>query len=121
MQRIFVKYSEYNERTEELSGDSEYPLSKMIEISINNNLGEISFNFPSQEADFQLIEHFWYCPTIFSLFHIEDFFNILTAVLLERSLIFVSDSLTILSAAILGFRTLIKPFSWCYALVPVLP
>jgi hypothetical protein len=52
---------------------------------------------------------------------VQDFFSILTAILLERSLIFVSDSLTILSSAILGFKTLIKPFSWCYALVPVLP
>jgi hypothetical protein len=42
-------------------------------------------------------------------------------VLLERSLIFVSENYTILSAAILGFKALIKPFQWCYALIPVLP
>ena len=55
-------------------------------------------------------DHLWYCPALFSLFHIEDFFRILTAVMLERSLVFVSDNLTILSSAILGFKTLIKPF-----------
>jgi len=68
-----------------------------------------------------MIDHMWFCPTIFSLFHIEDFYKILTAVLLERSLVFVSDNLTILSSAVLGLKTLIKPFQWCYALVPVLP
>jgi hypothetical protein len=55
------------------------------------------------------------------LFYIDDFYKILTAVLLERSLIFVSDNVTIISSAILGLKTLIKPFDWCYALIPVLP
>ena len=68
-----------------------------------------------------MMENYWFCPSVFSIFYIEDFFRILTAVLLERSLIFVSDNLTILSSVILGFKTLIKPFQWCYALIPVLP
>lgn len=63
----------------------------------------------------------WYCPALISLLPIDDFYKILTAVLLERSLIFVSDNLTILSSVILGLKTLIKPFNWCYALIPILP
>jgi hypothetical protein len=67
------------------------------------------------------MEAYWYCPTLFSIFQIDDFFKVLTAVLLERSLIFVSDNLTILTSVILGLKTLIKPFQWCYALIPILP
>jgi hypothetical protein len=68
-----------------------------------------------------LMENHWFCPTLFSIFSLEEILQILTAVLLERSMVFVSDNLTILSAVILGLKTLIKPFQWCYALIPVLP
>ena len=88
-----------------------FPLGESIIIDINHNmLGEIKYTFPSSIEEFLVNDHLWFCPALFSLFHIEDFFKIFTAVLLERSLIFVSDNLTILSSAILGFKTLIKPF-----------
>ncbi len=53
--------------------------------------------------------------------NLKDFMQLLTAVLLERSLIFVSNNYTFLSNTVLGFKTVIKPFQWCYSLVPVLP
>jgi hypothetical protein len=68
-----------------------------------------------------LSEHVWFCPALFTIFNIDDFLKILTAVLLERSLIFVSNNLTLLSSVTLGLKTLIKPFQWCFAFVPVLP
>lgn len=98
-----------------------FPIKETICIDINNNLGEIKYTFPPTIEECMLIDHLWFCPIIFSLFHIEDFFRIFTAVLLERSLVFVSNNLTILSSTILGFKTLIKPFQWCYAMIPVLP
>lgn len=105
-----------------LKDTSEYfPLNYTVEISINNNLGEIRYTFPSTIEECLAIDNLWFCPALFSLLQIEDFYKILTAVLLERSLIFVSDNLTILSSVILGFKTLIKPFTWCYALIPILP
>jgi hypothetical protein len=99
--------------------DQESNINKTI--SVTSICGEIIYTFPSTLSEYKMIEYLWYCPTLFFLFDFEDFFSILTAVLLERSIIFVSDNLGILSATILGFKTMIKPFSWCYALVPVLP
>eukprot|EP00347_Sterkiella_histriomuscorum_P007569 403348413 len=96
-------------------------IESALSVPINNNLGEIKYTFPSNYEDSRRLDCMWFCPTIFSLFHIEDFFRILTAVLLERSLIFVSDNLAILTSVVLGFKSLIKPFQWCYALIPVLP
>ena len=100
---------------------NEYPYSELVSIKINKNLGEINYTVPQTKDECQLMEAYWYCPTLFSIFQIDDFFKVLTAVLLERSLIFVSDNLTILTSVILGLKTLIKPFQWCYALIPILP
>ena len=89
---------------------NEFPYSEMISIRISDNLGEINYTFPPTKDECLMMEAYWYCPTLFSIFSIDDFFKLLTAVLLERSLIFVSDNLTILSNIILGLKTLIKPF-----------
>jgi hypothetical protein len=47
--------------------------------------------------------------------------KIITAIFLERSVIFISSSPTKLSSVVLGFKSLMKPFSWCHTLIPVLP
>jgi len=104
MENILFKYYSYKD-TSEL-----FPTDETIHIDINNNLGEIKYTFPSTIEECMVTDYLWYCPALFSLFHIEDFFKVLTAVLLERSLVFVSDNLTILSSAILGFKTLLRPF-----------
>lgn len=104
MENVLTKYHAYKD-TAELS-----PLGETVYIDINNNIGEIRYVFPSTIEDTLYSDHMWYCPALFSLFHIEDFFKIFTAVMLERSLIFVSDNVTILSSAILGLKTLMKPF-----------
>jgi hypothetical protein len=104
MENVLSKYHAHKDMSDS------YPLGETVFIDINNNIGEIRYVFPSTIEDTIYSDHMWYCPALFSLFHIEDFYKILTAVMLERSLIFVSDNVTILSSAILGFRTLMKPF-----------
>lgn len=44
----------------------------------------------------------------------------LSAVLLERSIVFVGKQ-SLVTAAILGLNSLLHPFKWCLALVPILP
>ncbi|CDW72193.1 UNKNOWN [Stylonychia lemnae] len=115
IENILLQYYQMEDISKEI------PQQKQICLEIKNNLGDIKYTFPQSIDEFQKLDCMWFCPTIFSLFFIEDFYRILTAVLLERSLIFVSDNLTILSSVVLGFKSLIKPFQWCYALIPVLP
>jgi hypothetical protein len=62
----------------------------------------------------------WFCPQLFSLFPPKTFLKLLSAVLLEKSIIFVGKQ-SMLSSAILGFNSLLYPFKWCFALVPILP
>lgn len=40
--------------------------------------------------------------------------------MLEKSIIFVGKP-NLVSAAILGLNSLLQPFKWCFALVPILP
>jgi len=94
---------------------------RVISFEISDVLGVVKYTLPSTEDEYARQDSMWFCPTIFSMFGIEDFYLVLTAVLLERSLVFVSNNLAILSSVILGFKSLIKPFQWCYALIPVLP
>ena len=46
--------------------------------------------------------------------------KLLNAILLEYSVVFVGKQ-SALSTAILGFNSLLHPFKWCLALVPILP
>jgi hypothetical protein len=71
---------------------------------------------------FENQEALWHCPTLFSIFHDADqLMEILTLIMHERSIIFVSNNLTILSNVILGFQVLIRPFIWYHPLIQVLP
>jgi len=70
---------------------------------------------------YELSEHHWHCPILFSFFGPKLFCKILTAVLLEKSLIFVHDNLTVVSSVICALKTLIRPFRWSYLIAPVLP
>ena len=40
--------------------------------------------------------------------------------MLEKSVIFVGKA-NMISSAILGFNSLLNPFKWCFAFVPILP
>jgi hypothetical protein len=44
----------------------------------------------------------------------DDFLKILYAMMLEKSVIFVSDNLPVLSSAVLGMQCFLLPFKWNY-------
>ena len=57
-----------------------------------------------------LIEHHWHVPVLFSLFGPRTFCKLLTAVLLEKSIVFVHGNPSVISSVILALKTLIRPF-----------
>jgi hypothetical protein len=64
----------------------------------------------------------WNVPILLSIFKdIRVILKIITSILLERSIIFISRDPAKLSSVILGFLALIKPFNWCYTLAINLP
>lgn len=66
------------------------------------------------------MDNIWFCPTLFSLFSVDNMLKLLSAVMLEKSLVFIGKQ-GLLSSSILGFNSLLYPFKWCLALVPILP
>jgi len=51
----------------------------------------------------------------------DTFLEILYSIMLEKSVIFVSDNLPILSSAVLGLQAFLSPFKWSYVQIPILP
>lgn len=66
------------------------------------------------------LESSWFCPRLFSALSMTTLTRLLSAVLLEKSIVFVGKQ-SMLSSAILGLNSLLHPFKWCLALVPILP
>ena len=60
-------------------------------------------------------------PTLLSFFGPSTFFKLITAVLLERSIVFVHPNHSVLSSVILALKALLRPFMWCYQMIPILP
>ena len=67
------------------------------------------------------MEYYWHCPTLFSLISPQMIFKIMTSILLERPVVFIHDNLAVLTSVILAFKALMRPFQYCYMLVPVMP
>ena len=97
-----------------------YQLGTSFSFKAPGRMGKISYLMPQQE-EFSFQDSAWFCPSVFSIFNLETFYAIWSAILLERSVIFVSSNLTHLSSVILGFKSLLVPFKWCYAMIPILP
>lgn len=66
------------------------------------------------------MDMWWYCPTLFSVFKPKELLELLTCLILGKSLVFVSDNLPVLSNVVLGLETLIRPLTWSYVVIPVL-
>ena len=51
---------------------------------------------------------------LFMIFGPSTFYKLITAVLLERSIVFVHYKHSVLSSVILALKALLRPFMWCY-------
>lgn len=52
---------------------------------------------------------------------INTILKLLTAIFLERSIIFISKDSVRLSSAVLGLKAMMNPLNWCHSLIPILP
>lgn len=81
-----------------------------------------TYQVPSSFFDCYALSFYWHVPVLLSLFcDFSIIMKLITAVMLERSVIFISENPAKLSSAILGIKSMIKPFSWCNTQIPVLP
>eukprot|EP01100_Stratorugosa_tubuloviscum_P007116 TRINITY_DN2992_c1_g2_i1.p1 TRINITY_DN2992_c1_g2~~TRINITY_DN2992_c1_g2_i1.p1 ORF type:complete len:711 (+),score=304.94 TRINITY_DN2992_c1_g2_i1:79-2211(+) len=63
----------------------------------------------------------WSLPLLFNTFSRQTLLQILSCVLLEKQIIFVYPSVRILSALVLSWTALLRPFAYHSVLIPILP
>ncbi len=98
-----------------------YPLFEET-INFNSKLNNIclTYQYPNPFNEIFLgID--WLSIHFFSLLNSELLFNILIRILLEHSIIFLSEYIQHLTITVLGFSYLIRPFTWPFIIIPNLP
>ena len=81
-----------------------------------------NYSFPGTIQECYEFSLNWHLPLVLSIFKdLKSILKLMTAILLERSMIFVSEHQARLSSAMLGLKAMIKPFGWCHRLIPILP
>ena len=89
---------------------------KNMHISISlQTIGNIEYTFPSEF--FKLSQH-WFCPLLFSLISLEDFYYILCSILQEKKVVFFSQNSDFLTSCVLGFVSLLFPLKWQHPVIP---
>ena len=61
------------------------------------------------------------CCLLFSVITPHKLFTVLCNMLLENSVIFVSENMSLLTSSVLGCCSLLSPFYWQHAIIPILP
>ena len=63
----------------------------------------------------------WFCPLLIKSLRFDILIKVLFAILLEKTIIFVSDEILKSSNAVLAMKALIFPFNIYHSIIPVLP
>ena len=63
----------------------------------------------------------WYGPFFLNQLKFDDFYYLLKAILLEKSVVFISKNHGLITSMANAFRILIKPFKWCHLFISLLP
>ena len=107
----------------DLTGDDfDGPINKAIHVNMNFSdqfeQGEIQFNpinytFPEDRLKLGSVPFKWHIPTVLeTIVDTESILKLMTAVLLEKSIIVVSEDQAKTSSVILGLIEMIQPFQW---------
>ena len=92
-----------------------------INLSVSALNCIIKHKIPESPRDLQLYNLRWQTPLIMSALGPDSFLEIIYSIMLEKSVIFVSDNLPLLSSAVLGIQQFLEPFKWSYIQIPILP
>ena len=103
-------------------------LNKLSEYSEFENIKEINIKTKSMDClsykcsnNWSTIDISWLCIPLFSSIVFQDFCWLLSALAQEKSMIFVSSNLGLLTSCVLAMRAVIRPFKWINLTIPVIP
>ena len=118
--QVFLAKEEAN--TDQLSLLEEYANCDCVYpgyfITINSPLSNIHYQC---ELDLSVIDIGWLCPSLFSAVSLEDLVFLMSALAQEKSIIFVSHNLGLMTSCVLGLQALLRPLKWPHVLIPVIP
>jgi len=92
----------------------------VVSLHVSEELPMILFE-NEKDFDADRLEAQWFCPTLLSVLHIEDFSFLFGALMCEKSLVIVSKNKAAVTSILLGLRSLLKPFHWPHVLIPLIP
>ena len=72
-------------------------------------------------ADLSVIDLVWLSLPLFTSLKFQDFFWIMCAILQEKSVVFISSNLALLSSCVLCAHALLRPFKWPNLMIPIVP
>lgn len=114
----FISYEEIALLNKYYSHLSQNSLDQGLSISIPlDSVESIEYEFPT---DLKLLDQLWFCPMLFSSLKLSNFYLIFCAILQEKSIVFFSTNLDLLTSSILAFNSLLQPFQWQHSLIPIL-
>lgn len=94
-------------------------LEPSCKVSIEDSLAPcIEYNFPE---DLSMIDIPWVLHSLKSSIDGQDFLWLFAALLQERSIVFVSYNLDLLTTCVLAMQALLRPFKWPYFFMPLIP
>ena len=108
---------------DEIDQLNKYAQCECIEPGLKLELGidkieELIYLCPENLSTIDLV---WLCMPLFTSLRFNDFFWLLSAVLQEKSIIFISKNLGLLSSCVLGICALLRPFKWYNLTVSIVP
>lgn len=89
-----------------------------MKLETPSNIGRFVYMMPENEFYSDIM---WHGQFFLNRIDFDSFYYLLTAVLLEKSVVFVCSNLNMLSSMVNGFRILIRPFKWCHLFIAILP
>ncbi|CAG9310299.1 unnamed protein product [Blepharisma stoltei] len=87
------------------------------EISIQVGLIEIWYCC----GDLSTIDVPWLCIPLFSSLTLQDFLWLIFALAQEKSIVFVSENLGLVTSCVLGALAMLRPLKWSNVTIPILP
>ena len=113
----------FREIEEILKSFTQFNFQGRDSINFKNDILRCSIHqkIPQSIKESQIADMMWLSPMFLSALTSSQFLKILYAMMLEKSIIFVSDNLPLLSSAVLGMQCFLHPFKWSYVQIPILP
>ena len=91
------------------------------EIEIDIGIDKIEMLKYTCPTNLSTVDIVWLSLPLFTSLKFHDFFWLMCAILQEKSVVFISSNLALLSSCVLCAHALLRPFKWPNLMIPIVP